>query len=463
MDYPLGRGDPRVRRRVEPGHRASSTAHHEYRKHLRPLDGPAFAARLVELLGVYDPDVVAVQLNLLGSHDAPRALTVLGGDLAALRMATLLQCTLPGRAVHLLRRRDRPGRRQRPANRGAFPWDEGALGLRRCAPSSGRPPAARRRAGAAARVDDRDRRPTGRRSRSSAGSMAGGWSSRSMPATESVDLDVTLEGVGGGRLDARRPRRRRRRQLPKRSTSTDGAPGSRSRRAADMVLPSHGPVTPDRPSVGRSPYTSRLVADLPLDLAPGLAEQLARVLDVEGKIPRAIEALGPVGGRDVVLIDGAGGTARSAARPTSARGSRSSNRADRRRSMRPTARPTWSSLAGRRSAAPRSDEMPQAERMLRPGGRLLVVHDYGRDDVAELRGDAAGVRTVEPARRPVPGQRLQDPGRPLLVDVRVDRRGARVPGRRLRRGGRTSVAALTRPRLSYNVAVYHRTLGEEPA
>ena len=25
--------------------------------------------------------------------------------------------------------------------------------------------------------------------------------------------------------------------------------------------------------------------------------------------------------------------------------------------------------------------------MLRPGGRLLVVHDYGRDDVSRLRGD----------------------------------------------------------------------------
>ena len=97
-------------------------AHHEYRHRLRPLDGPAFAGRLVELLGVYDPDVVAVQLNLLSSHDAPRALTVLGGDRAALRMAVLLQCMLPG--APCIYYGDEIGMRggNDPGNRGAFPW-----------------------------------------------------------------------------------------------------------------------------------------------------------------------------------------------------------------------------------------------------------------------------------------------------------------------------------------------------
>ena len=60
------------------------------------LDGPAFAARLDVLMTKYDPAVVSVQLNLIGSHDAPRALTVLSGDTAALRLAMLLQATLPG-------------------------------------------------------------------------------------------------------------------------------------------------------------------------------------------------------------------------------------------------------------------------------------------------------------------------------------------------------------------------------
>jgi neopullulanase len=97
--------------------------HQEYRRHVHPLDGAAFAGRLVELLGVYDPDVVAVQLNLLGSHDSPRVRSVLGGDLAAVRMATLLQCLLPGAPciyygdeIGLMGGND-------PANRAGFPWD----------------------------------------------------------------------------------------------------------------------------------------------------------------------------------------------------------------------------------------------------------------------------------------------------------------------------------------------------
>jgi glycosidase len=97
--------------------------HHEYRDHLHPLDGPGFAGRLIELLGVYDPDVVAVQLNLIGSHDTPRALTVLGEDRAALRMAVLLQCMLPG--APCIYYGDEIGMTggSDPANRAGFPWD----------------------------------------------------------------------------------------------------------------------------------------------------------------------------------------------------------------------------------------------------------------------------------------------------------------------------------------------------
>ena len=122
MDYPLAEailgfvGGPSLDWTIVAGH-------HEYAKHIRPLDGAGFATRLVELLGAYDPDVVAVQLNLIGSHDAPRALTVLGGDVAALRLATLLQAALPGAPciyygdeIGLTGGND-------PACRGAFPWD----------------------------------------------------------------------------------------------------------------------------------------------------------------------------------------------------------------------------------------------------------------------------------------------------------------------------------------------------
>ena len=54
-----------------------------------------------------------------------------------------------------------------------------------------------------------------------------------------------------------------------------------------------------------------------------------------------------------------------------------------------TPRPTtivsvWSAFRGVDPA-----ELAEADRVLRPGGRLLVVHDYGRDDVSRLRGDLA--------------------------------------------------------------------------
>jgi cyclomaltodextrinase / maltogenic alpha-amylase / neopullulanase len=70
--------------------------HGELRRQLRAEDAPAFAARLEHLMSVYPPEVTAVQLNLIGSHDTPRFLTMCGGDRAALRLASLVQMTLPG-------------------------------------------------------------------------------------------------------------------------------------------------------------------------------------------------------------------------------------------------------------------------------------------------------------------------------------------------------------------------------
>jgi cyclomaltodextrinase len=68
----------------------------DYRRFLLPLDGPAFGERLRHLLGRHDPATTSVQYNLIGSHDSPRARTCLDGDLGALRLAMLLQLTLPG-------------------------------------------------------------------------------------------------------------------------------------------------------------------------------------------------------------------------------------------------------------------------------------------------------------------------------------------------------------------------------
>jgi len=98
--------------------------HHEYGPNIRPTDAPGFVTRLLELNAAYDPDVVAVQLNLLGSHDAPRVRTVLGGNVEATRLAMFLQATLPG--APCVYYGDEIGLEGGidPDSRRAFPWDE---------------------------------------------------------------------------------------------------------------------------------------------------------------------------------------------------------------------------------------------------------------------------------------------------------------------------------------------------
>jgi cyclomaltodextrinase len=67
-----------------------------YARALVQLDGPAFGLALDRMHALYTPEVTAVQFNLLGSHDTPRARSVMGGSVERLRLATLLQLTLPG-------------------------------------------------------------------------------------------------------------------------------------------------------------------------------------------------------------------------------------------------------------------------------------------------------------------------------------------------------------------------------
>ena len=65
-------------------------------QHIAPLGAPAFAHEVEKLLTQHRPEVTEVQLNLLGSHDTPRALTVVGGDETALRLSFFLLLTFPG-------------------------------------------------------------------------------------------------------------------------------------------------------------------------------------------------------------------------------------------------------------------------------------------------------------------------------------------------------------------------------
>jgi neopullulanase len=97
-------------------------SHHEYGRVTR-MDGATFASRVSELLHAYAPETNAVQLNLLDSHDTPRALSLLGGDTEAMELATLIQASLPG--APCIYYGDEVGVEGGidPDSRRSFPWD----------------------------------------------------------------------------------------------------------------------------------------------------------------------------------------------------------------------------------------------------------------------------------------------------------------------------------------------------
>ena len=203
------------------------------------------------------------------------------------------------------------------------------------------------------------------------------------------------------------------------------------------------------------------MADLPVELSDGLGDRLSRILDVEGKIPRALEALGPVAGRDVLLLDTSDGLRARQLRELGGRVVVTSGASDMTQLETASADvlvSLWSSFQG---AAPA--EVAEAARILRPGGRLLVVHDYGRDDVSHLRGDRPEYGPWSKRNGPF----LKNGFRVRVVhcfwtfesmDDCTDFLAAAFD-----EPGRAVAARLKRPRLSYNVAVYHRTFGEAAA
>jgi hypothetical protein len=199
------------------------------------------------------------------------------------------------------------------------------------------------------------------------------------------------------------------------------------------------------------------VADLPFEPAnPELAGRLLGSLDVEGKVPRALEALGPVGGRDVILLGG--GTAR--ARQLEELGARVTSIDDQRgRIERPddSADAVVSYWSGFRTM--NAAELAEADRVLRHAGRLLVVHDYGRDDVSRLRGDLPEYGSW--SRRN--GWFLKNGFRIRVVHCFWTFESMEAAATFLVEAfgsvGSAVLATLKRPRLTYNVAVYHRTRG----
>ena len=197
------------------------------------------------------------------------------------------------------------------------------------------------------------------------------------------------------------------------------------------------------------------MSDVPFELAPGPAAVLASALDRERKIDRALEALGPIADRDVVAV-GAGPAEVARWTASGARVTSIDSLAEDAAAVVPDASAdvvvsTWSAFRGVDRA-----ELAAADRILRPGGRLLVVHDYGRDDVSRLRGDLPEYGLWSRRDGPFLGQGFRvrvihcfwtfdalDDVRAFLTDAFGD-------------DGAKLAAELKRPRLSWNVAVYHR-------
>lgn len=198
------------------------------------------------------------------------------------------------------------------------------------------------------------------------------------------------------------------------------------------------------------------MSDLPVSLPSELEPTFVGALDRAGKLVAALEALGPVGDRDVLVVDAAGGPILGGLAAAGARLTPVDLASPFRLSAADASADVvlglWSAFRGVDAA-----ELAEVDRVLRPGGRHLAVHDYGRDDVSRLHGE-----------RPEYGAWSQRTGPFLAGGFRVrvvhcfwefESNDAATAFLTAGFGdvGTALAAELRRPRLSYNVAVYHRS------
>ena len=199
------------------------------------------------------------------------------------------------------------------------------------------------------------------------------------------------------------------------------------------------------------------VNDLALEIPAVVAADLGDVLDVEGKLQRTLEALGPVGGRDVALLAPPDGLL---ARRLGAAGARVAPVAfDGGRLPIDDASVDAVIAAWRAFRGVDPAEVSEADRVLRPRGRLLVVHDYGRDDICRLRGAELPEYTLWSRRD---GPFLRGGFKIRVVHcfwtwATLEAAQAVLAG--FGPSGLALGSSLSRPRASWNVAIYHRWRG----
>ena len=198
------------------------------------------------------------------------------------------------------------------------------------------------------------------------------------------------------------------------------------------------------------------MSDLPVALPSRLEAIFVAAFDRAGKLVAALDALGPIADRDVLLVGASAGPivdrlAAAGARLTSSELTEPL-RLDVPDASADVVLGLWSAFRGVDAA-----EIAEVDRVLRPGGRHLAVHDYGRDDVSHLHGDRPEYGAWSQRLGPflTGGFRVrvvhcfwefdtQDAATQFLTDAFAE-------------AGAALAATLKRPRLSYNVAVYHRS------
>ncbi len=208
--------------------------------------------------------------------------------------------------------------------------------------------------------------------------------------------------------------------------------------------------------------------DAPFHLADGrLQARLLACVDVEDKIPRTLATLGSMAGRRTLLLGARPGSFR--ARQLDVLGAQVV---------------TWPDVTGPASSDEPFDvavtwwdgfddgesdpvaPLTPVEQLLAPGARLLVVQDYGRDEVSPLYGDPArDARLQQWSRRDGPVLGAGFKVRTLhcrwtFPDLSA---AADLLHRAFPATGAAIAARMVRPRLDYRVAVYHRIVGNRRA
>jgi SAM-dependent methyltransferase len=207
------------------------------------------------------------------------------------------------------------------------------------------------------------------------------------------------------------------------------------------------------------------VPDFPLRLSnPAALPELERVLDREAKIPAALEALGSLSGSRLLLVRPEPPFAVTLIERFTALATVDSLPAPSVSDASVDVIVAWfdgiAPVAD--DCAPAQAEVDDAERILAPGGRLLVVHDYGRDELTPLEADAeAEARRIDWSRPKgwflARGFKVRVLHCWLTFDSMEE--ATAVLGRAFDRSPASTEAQLRRPRVEWKVAVYHRTMG----